>query len=95
VFVWQVTGTWRSARRALNSEEPRSAGIQGWFNRLAIFSAATWVVVGVMITVMLILPIRAGESVGIIAFGIAFGLGFTALGALASWNIIPIVGKLR
>jgi hypothetical protein len=94
VLVWLVTGAWRSARRVLNSEGPRSATVQRWSNRFAVFMAASWVVVGVMATASLIFPIRAGESVGTIAFATAFGLGITALAALGCWSIIPVVGNL-
>jgi hypothetical protein len=94
VFVWLVTGSWRSARRALNSGGPRSASIQRRYNRPAIFIAAGWLVVGVIATATLIFPIRDRESAVAIAVGSALGLAVTALGSLASLSIIRVVGKL-
>jgi hypothetical protein len=94
VFVWLVTGTWRSARRALNSGGPRSASIQRRYNRRAIFIAAGWLVAGMIITATLIFPVRDRESAVAIAVGTAFGLGVTALGGLASLSIIRVIGKL-
>jgi hypothetical protein len=93
VFVWQVTGTWRSGRSALN-RSPRSADIQRCYNRLAIVFAASALAVGVGATATIILPIREGDPIVATAVGTAFGLGMTTLMALAGWGVIRVVGKV-
>jgi hypothetical protein len=93
VFVWQVTGTWRSRRSALN-RSPRSYGIQRSYKRLAIVFAASALAVGAGATATIILPIREGDPIVATAVGPAFGLGVATLMALAGWGVIRVVGKV-
>jgi hypothetical protein len=92
VFVWQVIGTWRSARRALSG--PRSASIERSYNRKANFFAAISLVFGLMAIATIIFPIRGGDSAAHIAIVAASGLGMIVLGALATWGGIRLAGKL-
>jgi hypothetical protein len=80
-------------RDALN-RSPRSASIQRRYSRLAIVFAASALAVGVGATATIISPIRKGDPIVATAVGTAFGLGVTALMALAGWGVIRVVGKV-
>jgi hypothetical protein len=92
VFGWQVTGTWRSARRALRAL--RCPGIERRYDRLANFAAATSLVRGGTAIATTLIPVRGEHSAVDVAGVVAFAFGMSALLAMAIRGVIRVVGKL-